>query len=208
MSICKLKMLENVEKEMIDIKSNTKIVEKMDARKAIEKHGYIMDYRFRGPCVKLVKREIVLAHPFPVGRKYGEDAACVYLWMWDCKTIVEVDEVYYYYFQHKDSCTHEEYNGIRLDNFLTYEELLDFYNKVNIPDLYVFTLQKYICEMCSGYEISKLYNKTDLTNIIRGKIEEVMRNRIHIDSFQTVECREDIIRLYKKYQMKGFFIII
>lgn len=198
MCICKLKMLDNERSDQTEINPT----EIMSGREAIEKHGYIMDYRFRGPYVKLIKRDIVLAHPFPLGRKYGEDAACVYLWMWDCNTIAELDEVYYYYFQHEDSCVHEEFNWKRLDNFFTYDELLDFYKKQQMNGLYEFTLQKYICEILSDFEISKIFDKKDITVYIEKKINEVLCIHLGYQDSDKIEKREDVIEIYKRRSNK------
>ena len=80
---------------------NERIV--FDNRKALDYYAEFSikkNYaQFRSPWGKLIKREIVLKKQFPTDRVYAEDAACVYLWIWNSQTVVHCSFYGYYYYQ-------------------------------------------------------------------------------------------------------------
>ena len=54
---------------------------------------------FRSPWAKMIRRDIVCKYLFPVDREYAEDAACIYLWIWESEKIVHLNYCGYYYYQ-------------------------------------------------------------------------------------------------------------
>ena len=85
------------------------------------------------PWGKLVSREVALANPFPRGRKYGEDFATVYKWIYDSKHIASIEfALYNYYF----SETGISRNNIPWnDNLLTFDELISFCKEKKMKEL-------------------------------------------------------------------------
>ncbi len=65
-------------------------------------------------CGKLLRRETVLAHPFPAGRYY-EDSFTVYRWFMDCGTIAYTPEKAYFYFQTPNSIQRRAFEPRHMD---------------------------------------------------------------------------------------------
>ena len=82
---------------------------------------------FRSPWSKIIHKDIVLKHLFPTDRKYAEDAACVYLWIWCAERIVHVNHVGYYYFQNPEGICHSPINNSFIGNFHTEQEQISFF---------------------------------------------------------------------------------
>ena len=61
-------------------------------------------HKFRGLCVKSMKKDITFKKEFTFGRKFSEDTATVYKWYWDAKTVIDSNGILYYYYQNQESC--------------------------------------------------------------------------------------------------------
>lgn len=140
-----------VEDNSIEIKRS--INEELDCftnRKAV--HFYFDSYidkgiaQFRSPCAKLIKRDIVIRHLFPLGREYAEDAACVYLWIWGAQKTVHISTCGYYYFQNKEGVCHKPIGEFFVGNFLTEDEWIKFFLNEHFESLYIKACKKYILE--------------------------------------------------------------
>ena len=74
----------------------------MTNREAIDFYGNLnlekANALFRAPWAKLIKTEIAKKHLFPEDRKYAEDAACVYRWLWDSNRVIHTNKTKYYYY--------------------------------------------------------------------------------------------------------------
>ena len=170
----------------------------MSGRQAVQKYGLLMDTRFRGPVNKLIKKEILLKHPFPVGRAYSEDTACVYLWMWDADVVVELDEKLYFNIKRENSISNIEYGEHRLSLFDTYNEMLAFYRENGLEELFTHTLAVFFCDLIRDYGQCLLLNK----NIIMPRMQIVLRRAVQKwldnDFKKTIATYEDLIPVLKK----------
>lgn len=121
---------------------------------------------FRAPWSKIIRRDIVLRHLFPVNRKYAEDAACVYLWIWDAERIIHVNHGGYYYFQNSEGICHSPIDDSFIGTFQTEEEQISFFEKNNFTTLQKMMCKRYIVDACSAYRKTK--NKTFLKYLRTG----------------------------------------
>lgn len=85
------------------------------------------------PCMKLIKREIVLNNPFPINKGY-EDFAVVYKWLAEAKRIAHISCRLYYYRQLPGSTMHLPYSSQKLDRIKIAEEIRQ-YIMIYYPEL-------------------------------------------------------------------------
>ena len=91
---------------------------------ALEYYAEISNSVIHTPWNKLVKRRIVLSNPFPIDRRYSEDLATVYKWIYYSNAVVSVNGVFYDYY---DSETGISRNNVPwLENLITFDEALEF----------------------------------------------------------------------------------
>ena len=196
MAVSKIK---NVKEFTCDYQSNA-FDNVMTGKEAVEKFGSLMDMRFRGPFGKLVRTSIVKAHMFPCDRKYGEDTACVYRWMFDCNKVVEILETHYFYYTRDDSVAHKQFDWHRLDSYKTYDEMLDFYLKHHICNPYKVLLRKYLQEMIDGYERCVLLNKKDIAQEIQKQLQIYVSSKFGFYENTSFETRESLIEIVAKHE--------
>lgn len=113
---------------------------------------------FRSPYAKLVRKDIVINHLFPTNLNYAEDAACVYLWVWDSDKIVHVDYCGYFYYQNPNSICHQTIGEFFVGNFVAEEEWIRFFNEHNFEELSVLSMQRYLYDAALAYRESNQKN--------------------------------------------------
>ena len=94
---------------------------KLDTGRALER---ICCVSF-GAWARLYKKQILLKHPFPVGKLY-EDIATVYKLIDECEEVAFSDKQVYVWLQREGSITHAGINERQLDIFWALDELYDF----------------------------------------------------------------------------------
>lgn len=114
--------------------------------------------QIRSPVAKLIKKEIVKKHLFPTDRVYAEDAACVYLWLWEAKRIVHFTYCGYYYYQNPKGICHKPVEEFYMGNFITEAEWIEFFQDNHFDKLYEKACKKYIFE--SAYACQKSASPT------------------------------------------------
>lgn len=195
MAVCEIKQVKEIVSETPLNETNI-VLSNLDA---IEKLGTSMDTRFRGPVAKLIDASVIKKHPFPVDRRYAEDAACTYLWMYDCDRIVLIPEVHYYYYQREDSTVHVDYDWHRLDAYATFEEMLDFFAEHHMDKPFYSCLCKYLHEMTDGYERCMIQNKTVIADTIQSNLKEVVKRRLNAPESREYKYREELFSELKKF---------
>lgn len=83
-------------------------------------------------CAKLLRREIALAHPFPVGRYY-EDSFTVYRQVMDCRRIAFARGAVYYYLQREGSIQHRRFEPKHLDHIDAVAEMMELFEREKMP---------------------------------------------------------------------------
>ena len=132
--------------------------------------------QFRIPVAKLVKRDIVMSHTFPIDRVFAEDAACVYLWLWTAERIVHVNYSGYYYFQNPNGICRKPLGEFFLGNFLTEEEWIDFFKEKQFDSLYLKTCHKYILESANACQVADSEAARGLfRKVLRGGLKKYAR---------------------------------
>lgn len=194
-SVCDI-LKTNGQIQHITQSQNDKLLSKEDA---MYYFGELMDVRFRSPFGKLIKSSIVKDNPFPVGRRYAEDMACVYKWMYASNKVVEISENLYYYYQRDDSAVHAEYDWYRLDSYDTFEEMLDFFDEHKMDKPYQSCLCKYLHEMTDGYERCILLNKNELADTIQSNLKDVVKKRLNVSGLREYKLREDLFPELKDF---------
>lgn len=198
-SVCginKVKELINEEEKLDDSHSINKV---FSGRDALIYYGSMMDMRIRGPVAKLVRKSIVQKFLFPVGRKYGEDLACAYRWIYEAKKVVDIKEKYYYYYQRDESVSHT--NGKHtLDTYLSYDEMLLFLKKHNLYKPFYVVLQKYLYDVSSFYEELFAANDKELLGEVSVYFNAMLTKYLNYqgDSEKDLEkfkYRENILKL-------------
>lgn len=195
MAVCDIKQVKDAVNEKPLAEANI-VISNVDA---IEKLGTSMDTRFRGPVAKLIDASVVKKHLFPIDRRYAEDAACTYLWMYDCDRIVLIPEDHYYYYQRDDSTVHVDYDWHRLDAYSTFEEMLSFFEEHNMDKPFCACLCKYLHEMTDGYERCILLNKNELADTIQSNLKDVVKKRLNVSGLREYKLREDLFPELKDF---------
>ena len=108
----------------------------------------------------LVKREIVVNNPFPVGR-YQEDEATTYKYYYASQKTVVTDAKLYGYFYNEKGIMKSPENRKKntLDLLKSLEEQLDFFEAAQANDLYKLVFTRYI--RCYLESITKKYIDKD-----------------------------------------------
>ncbi len=105
----------------ISFEKKTIIEVKFDTGRALERICCISIT----PCARLYKKQVLLNHPFPVGRLY-EDIATMYKLIGECREVAFSDKQIYIWVQREESITHSGINERQLDVFWALDELYDF----------------------------------------------------------------------------------
>lgn len=135
----------------------------MTNREAIDYYGNLnldkANALFRSPWAKLIKSEIAKRYLFPEDRKYAEDAACVYRWLWDTNRVTHTKKAKYFYFQNSDGACNQSMDLSVLGNFQSEKEWIDFFKKNQFDVLYKKTCKRYINDY--SWAMSKLKNASE-----------------------------------------------
>jgi len=84
---------------------------------------------------KLYKKDIILRHPFPVG-KLHEDVATTYLLLSECNTVSVTGTKDYFYLKRQGSILHQKYTREMYFAIESSIQMIEFF-KINYPDLVV-----------------------------------------------------------------------
>lgn len=149
---------------------------KLSSAEAIKYLGKINDERFRAPVAKLIRRDIVASHPFPLGRRYAEDMAVVYKWYNQSESVAIIDSKMYFYRIHDASVTQMKYGRHKVDNLKTLEEMLSFFESNGYKELYRQFMVEYITNTAYQYEQAKIHlSDKELTDYLRAKLRKAYR---------------------------------
>lgn len=137
--ICRIKRVNEQE----DFEENHCSIESVESGyEALNKVAREDGDRYRCCPAKLVKTSIASRFFFPVGRRWSEDTAVVYLWYHSAETVVFLDYHPYYYFMNSDSASHTRDLSIEFDEIDTWHEQLNLYAK-EYKELYYDRLDAY-----------------------------------------------------------------
>ena len=127
---CKVSCAGNIqifEGRSFSLKKNQITEIKLNTAKALER----ICYTSVSACARLYQKELLLKHPFPVGRLY-EDMANTYKVIAECNYVVFSDKQIYIWVQRESSITHSGINEKLLDIFWAADHLNQFLSE-NFP---------------------------------------------------------------------------
>lgn len=115
------------EKELDKIRINKHSVEILTGAEAVVSYFY---RRIPGyACGKMIRKEIVKAICFPVGRLF-EDAFTVYRYLYMCNKVAYTDETIYFYRQRKSgSIVNSKYTSKQLDIIVANQQAMHYFSK-------------------------------------------------------------------------------
>ena len=164
----------------ISFEKKTITEEKLDTGQALERICCISIT----PCARLYKKEVLLKHPFPVGRLY-EDIANMYKLIGECKEVAFSDKQIYIWVQREESITHSGINERQLDVFWALDELYDFVCK-NYPVYKNAASYRYIIE--ANDFLSRVLNYCNEAD--RKKYFEIAREKALLHLREASKCKK------------------
>lgn len=195
MSICGIQRVINNHIKQTDCTRSE--LQVSSGKEALIRNALRLDIRFLGPVIKLIERKIVINHPFPEGRSYSEDTACVYLWMHDCNRIAETNAQLYFYNYREDSLSGSKINENRLGIIKTYNEMLDFFKANDYPQLYSFFLCEYLLELVMSYELCVSAGKCSLADEFQKEVFQCCRKHLNYALEADVKHYEDLLHVFE-----------
>ncbi len=133
-------------------------------------------YFYWGACAKLIKKDILLKHPFTVG-KIHEDSAVVFKWINEAENVNVTDEQLYFYRVNPDSITQIDFSLKNLDFLWAIEEQMNFYENTDFNKIKKIVYRSYAVA-CANMYYRLLENKTwtkeaqDLKNKLKLFVRE------------------------------------
>lgn len=116
------------------------------------------NYIYWGACAKLIKKDILLKHPFTVG-KIHEDSAVVFKWLNEAENVSVTDEQLYFYRVNPDSITQVDFSLKNLDYLWAIEEQMKFYENTDFNKMKKIVYRNYTVA-CAKIYYRLLENKT------------------------------------------------
>lgn len=141
-----------------------------------------------GAWARLYKKEILLKHPFPVGKLY-EDIATVYKLINECEEVVFSDKQVYVWVQREGSITHAGINERQFDILGALDELYDFMCK-NYSAYKNAASYRYIMETKDF--LSRVFNYCNEAD--RRKYFEIAREKALPHLREANECKNATFR--------------
>lgn len=92
---------------------------------------------------KIYRRSCFDEIRFPEGRIF-EDNATVYKVLYYANTIVEIDSVFYYYFQNANSTTNQSFYEKKADWLIVLQEMISFYEEHRDKEVVEYLVNRYI----------------------------------------------------------------
>ncbi|MBR4049433.1 MAG: glycosyltransferase family 2 protein [Clostridia bacterium] len=97
---------------------------------------------YHSVCAKIIKKDILLKIPFEAGRT-REDSAVVCQWLHETKNIAYIDKQMYFYVKNPTSTVHCKFSRKNFDSLWSFEQQMDFCDRVNFPRLKANLLCEY-----------------------------------------------------------------
>ncbi len=129
MAVCGLAYLYEGKEREIGDRTNERDM-RLDAEEALIRMNYNRGFGATA-CPKLIKRELVLAHPFPVGQIY-EDLATLYKIVGDCSAVAYGSRRIYYWVQRTGSTMRSAFDERQMAGIKAAEEQIE-YIKARFP---------------------------------------------------------------------------
>ena len=141
-------------------------------------------------CAKLYKSSLFKGIRFPVG-KINEDEFTTYKVVFAADHIILTNEKLYYYYQSQNSIMRNRNNYIKLDFIEAYEERVQFFRKMNIPqqiDISIkeLSIRLMLCYIMCKSRRNNLNNTTEL-------LQQFKQNYLKVYNSKFLHWKEKII---------------
>ena len=151
---------------------------------------------FRAPWAKMIRRSIVASVPFPLDRIYAEDAACIYLWMWQAKKVVGIADELYYYFQNPGGICARPMGLYAVGNFLTEQEWISFFSQNGLTELRAIACKRYLDDCLWAINGSIRANDTKAEKEYRRILRRALPRYSHLAGVRLLRQRKYLYALY------------
>lgn len=131
-------------------------------------------------CAKLIKKDILIKHPFTVGKIY-EDSAVAFKWINEAENVNITKMKLYFYRVNSNSTTQVDFSLKNLDFLWAIEEQINFYENTDFDEIKKIVYRNYAVACAKMYyrllenkkwseEAQKIKNKLKLFMKKRGKL--------------------------------------
>ena len=176
----------------------------MNAEEALIRINYGVGFGAT-PWAKLYKRDLICAHPFPVGQIY-EDLATLYKILGDANTIVYGNRRIYYWLQRKDSTMHMEFDERQMAGMTAVQEQL-VYMKKHYPNVVPTAKARYMAKIAELMAIAfKSENSKEVYK--RLKQEMLYYNDVMADPQVKTSMKFRLRSLMRGYRTAGLMFTI
>ena len=152
-------------------------------------------------CAKLIRRDIIEAYPFHVGRVY-EDNEAVCRWICNGGSIAITQENLYFYRGNPDSTTKAAFHIKRLDYLWALESIISFYSQLQYEKMRQRFADRYmnaVLDCCNGARY--LLGRPDVVKQIEKQTKAFLRKekiRLTKPQFEAMldAMHPDLVKLY------------
>ena len=142
------------------------------------------NYIYWGACAKLIKKDILLKHPFTVG-KIHEDSAVVFKWINEAENVNITDEQLYFYRVTSDSITHVDFSLKNLDFLWAIEEQIKFYEKTDFNKMKKIVYRNYAVACAEMYyRLLENKNWAEEAQNLKNRLKLFVRKKGNLINFK------------------------
>lgn len=135
------------------------------------------DYIYWVVCAKLIKKDILLKHPFTVGKIY-EDSAVAFKWINEAVNVNITETKLYFYRVNSNSTTQVEFSLRKLDFLWAIEEQMNFYENTNFNKIKKAVYRNYAVACAKMYyRLLENKNWAKEAQEIKNKLKVFMKKR-------------------------------
>jgi len=144
---------------------------------------YSGDYIYWVVCAKLIKKDILLKHPFTVGKIY-EDSAVAFKWLNEAENVSITQMKLYFYRVNSDSTTQVDFSLKNLDFLWAIEEHINFYEKTDVNKMKKIVYRNYAVSCAKFYyRLSENVETLQEAQNLKKKLKFFMREKRKLIDF-------------------------
>lgn len=137
-------------------------------------------------CAKLIKKDILLKHPFTIGKIY-EDSAVAFKWINEAENVSITETKLYFYRVNPDSTTQVEFSLKNLDFLWAIEEQMKFYENTDFNKMKRIVYRNYAVACAKMYyPLSKNREWYKEAQVLKKRLKDFIKEKGRF-----VEFRED-----------------
>ena len=135
------------------------------------------DYICWAACAKLIKKDILLKHPFTVGKIY-EDSAVGFKWFHEAQNVNITEEQLYFYRINPNSTTQVDFSLKNLDFLWAVEEQIKFYENTDYNKMKKIAYRNYaVASAKMYYRLLENENWTEESKKLKKHLKSFMKKK-------------------------------